>query len=60
MHQDPVCEVPIEPAYAACRVVYRGRVFYFCCPSCEDEFRQDPERWLRNGQRTTTDASRGR
>lgn len=51
MHQDPVCDVQIEPEYAACRAMYRGRVYFFCCPSCEDEFRQDPERWLRNGHR---------
>lgn len=47
--RDPVCgmEFPEEGAeeLGACVLVHRGRKLYFCCPTCEAEFRADPARY---------------
>jgi len=47
MEKDPICGAEIMREYAACQSTYRGRNYYFCCPSCQDDFDQDPERWSR-------------
>jgi Cu+-exporting ATPase len=51
MVRDPFCGAQIQPHHAACRSVYKGRTHYFCCPSCQFDFLQSPERWLRQEQK---------
>jgi Cu+-exporting ATPase len=46
MEKDLICGAEIWPEYAACRSQYRGKTYFFCCPSCQHEFDSDPERWL--------------
>ncbi|MBN8625568.1 MAG: YHS domain-containing protein [Planctomycetes bacterium] len=44
---DPVCHMRIVKDDAAGHLDYRGHRFYFCAPSCRDEFAADPERFAK-------------
>jgi Cu+-exporting ATPase len=44
---DPVCGMTVDPATAAGSTVYNGRTYYFCAPGCLQQFRADPEKYLR-------------
>lgn len=28
---------------------YKGKAYYFCCPGCEDPFKADPEKHIKQG-----------
>ena len=43
---DPVCGMTISPDEAVGSVEHQGQTYYFCNPSCLDQFRADPERFL--------------
>src|SRR5690242_16447360 len=43
---DPVCGMTVDPATARASTQYKGRPYYFCCPSCLQKFEADPERYL--------------
>ena len=43
---DPVCGMSVDPATAAASHVYKGRTYYFCCPSCLAKFQADAPRYL--------------
>lgn len=32
---------------AAGKSVYKGRTYYFCCPSCKPEFDKNPEKYVK-------------
>jgi Cu+-exporting ATPase len=36
----------VDPAAARASTQYKGRPYYFCCPSCLQKFETDPERYL--------------
>ena len=40
----PVTGSPVNPKYS---VVYDGKVIGFCCPDCVDEFKKDPEKYMK-------------
>ncbi len=44
---DPVCGMTVRVRDAAGRFTYQGESYYFCAKSCLEEFREDPERFLR-------------
>lgn len=44
--QDPVCGMWIEPEDAAEFELYKGRIFYFCAPSCKKDFLIDPQQYF--------------
>jgi Cu+-exporting ATPase len=46
-HRDPVCGMAVSPSTAAATAEYRGKTYYFCAPGCRDEFRSQPERYVR-------------
>lgn len=27
---------------------YKGKTYYFCCPPCVEQFKKDPEKWIKN------------
>lgn len=29
---------------------YEGKIYYFCCPSCKEPFKKDPEKYLNKGE----------
>ena len=43
---DPVCGMMVDPLSAAGEFEYRGTIYYFCNPRCEERFRRDPEGYL--------------
>ncbi len=47
MARDPVCGMSVDPQRAKASTDYRGRKYYFCCPSCADRFKAEPERYLK-------------
>jgi P-type Cu+ transporter len=46
MVKDPVCNMDVDPATARSSAEYKGRTYYFCCPSCLQRFNADPEKYL--------------
>jgi Cu+-exporting ATPase len=52
-HLDPVCGMTIEEEDAAGSVVHEGTTYFFCNPSCLEQFRADPTAFL-----TTTPSQR--
>jgi Cu+-exporting ATPase len=46
---DPVCGMAVDPATARASAAYKGRTYYFCCPSCKARFEAEPERYLGAG-----------
>jgi Cu+-exporting ATPase len=43
---DPVCGMEIARESAAATAKHKGRTYYFCAPSCRDEFERSPERFV--------------
>src|SRR5690242_4981020 len=41
--QDPVCGMTVHPSTAAGSTEYDGRTWYFCSPSCQRKFENDPQ-----------------
>jgi Cu+-exporting ATPase len=44
---DPVCGMQVDPARAAGRHAHAGRTYTFCSPHCLEQFRTNPENYLR-------------
>jgi YHS domain-containing protein len=42
----PVSGLPINDVATAPAMEYTGLSLYFCCPSCQDTFREDPSHYL--------------
>jgi YHS domain-containing protein len=42
----PVSGLPIDDLGMAPNMEYTGLLLYFCCPSCQDTFLEDPDRYL--------------
>jgi Cu+-exporting ATPase len=43
---DPVCGMTIAPEDAAGTVQYEGKTYYFCNPSCLEEFKANPKKYI--------------
>lgn len=43
---DPVCKMLVKPETAAAKFDYKLKTYYFCAVSCQNKFRQNPERFL--------------
>jgi P-type Cu+ transporter len=46
MAKDPVCGINIEDKEAAGTTVYGGKTYFFCSPSCKEEFEKNPQAYL--------------
>src|SRR5579859_5624829 len=44
--KDPVCGMDVSPATSSGPFMYHDRDFWFCCPSCADKFKADPDKYL--------------
>lgn len=42
----PVMGNPVDPEVPT--VEYNGKAYGFCCPGCDDKFRNDPEKYSKN------------
>lgn len=46
----PVTGSTIDPAKAYSKTVYKGKTYYFCCAGCPEEFKKNPEKYLKKGK----------
>src|SRR6266496_2360103 len=45
--KDPVCGMSVNPASArGGNFKYKGTVYYFCNPKCNERFKAEPEKYL--------------
>ena len=42
---DPVCGMTVDPARAAAKVEYDGKLWHFCATSCAEKFNSDPAKY---------------
>ena len=49
--KDPVCGMTVDPATAKHKLEHAGKTYYFCCASCLEKFRANPEGYL-SGRKT--------
>lgn len=49
MAKDPVCGMEVNPKGAKFSYYYKGRMYFFCSPSCKAAFEKDPEKYLKGG-----------
>lgn len=47
MPRDPVCGMNVKDDKNAIKSDYNGQTFYFCSNRCRDEFRRNPEAYIR-------------
>ena len=43
---DPVCQMAVDPAHAAGRLLYEGTAYFFCTLDCAGDFARGPERFV--------------
>jgi YHS domain-containing protein len=46
MDRDPVCGKKMNPNKAHITIQYNGMKYYLCCPLCQAEFENDPEKYI--------------
>ncbi len=46
MEKDPVCGMDVVPEHAAGSSEYQGQTYYFCSPSCKQQFDRQPEQYV--------------
>lgn len=44
---DPVCGMEISYKTAPEEFTYHGKTYYFCAPSCRQEFQATPDKYIR-------------
>lgn len=42
----PVTGHPVKDLSSAPKSEYKGKTYYFCCPSCKPKFDKDPEKYV--------------
>jgi Cu+-exporting ATPase len=45
--KDPVCGMTIDKATAAGSFQYKGMTYYFCSANCENQFKKNPEKYIK-------------
>lgn len=43
---DPVCGMTVDPETAKFRYEHKGTTYFFCCGSCLEKFKMEPERFI--------------
>jgi len=44
--KDPVCGMMVNPEKTPHKIMYKGKIYYFCCPHCLEAFKKDPEKYV--------------
>jgi Cu+-exporting ATPase len=57
-HLDPVCGMTVEPSDAAGTYEYQGRTYYFCNPTCLEQFAAAPDAFVSAASDITRPESR--
>ena len=47
MAKDPVCGMEVDEKKAAAKSKYKGKAYYFCAPSCQWAFENNPEQFVK-------------
>ncbi len=45
--KDPVCGMSVDPASANHSYAYEDSTYYFCCAGCQEKFKTDPEKYIK-------------
>jgi Cu+-exporting ATPase len=48
-HIDPVCGMVVKEETAKATYEYHGKTYYFCSEECLNEFKADPEKYIKEG-----------
>jgi len=48
-HIDPVCGMIVKEEKAKATFEYNGKTYYFCSDYCLEEFKKNPEKYLKEG-----------
>src|SRR5579863_7799913 len=48
--KDPVCEMMVDKASAKHTAHHSGVTYYFCCTSCANKFKANPEKYLQQNR----------
>ncbi len=51
MDRDPVCGKKMNRNKAHFTIKYNNTNYYLCCPLCQKEFEQDPEKYVNGKQK---------
>jgi len=46
MTKDPICGMNVDEKSAKYKSEYRGATYYFCSPSCKEDFDKNPGKYL--------------
>ncbi|CCC81112.1 YHS domain-containing protein [Thermoproteus tenax] len=46
---DPVCGMRVDPKTSKYKVLYKGKIYYFCSEACKSEFEKNAEFYLAHG-----------
>ncbi len=44
--EQTACPIMSSPINKALFAEYKGKKVYFCCPGCEDKFKEEPEKYI--------------
>lgn len=47
MAVDPVCKMQVNEKTAKLKSEYKGKTYYFCAPSCKQQFDKSPEKYIK-------------
>jgi len=47
MAKDPVCGMDVDEAKPSATTEYKGKTYYFCCPTCKEQFEKEPEKYVK-------------
>lgn len=46
MERCPVCGMEVDPKEGPLQQSYQGKTYYFCSEECQQEFNQEPQRYV--------------
>ncbi|OGD54501.1 YHS domain-containing protein [Candidatus Bathyarchaeota archaeon RBG_13_38_9] len=48
MAKDPVCGMDVDENKTDLKNEYKGKIYFFCNPSCKQTFEKNPEQYAQN------------
>ncbi len=46
MPRDPVCTAHLKEENIKSTATFKGEMYYFCCPSCQEKFLHNPQKYV--------------
>ncbi|MGC9115235.1 MAG: YHS domain-containing protein [Fervidicoccaceae archaeon] len=46
---DPVCGMRVDKSKAKFKVIYKGKIYYFCSDHCRKAFEKEPDFYIEHG-----------